>query len=328
MLLTAILCLLLSLPVSAAVKSDGWHRASNGVSYYYINGKIAKGFVKIKNKTCYFNAKGKLVKNSWVFYKGKKYRADNYGTIKKNCFVKVNGKFYSLKADGSVRKGWQKFSYGTSYFGADGAIRKGVQTIGKKTYVFSDRGILLKGTQKRGNTTYYLTDRGSVNVKKVSSGGKTTYYDAAGKKMSSLKVQEFETLLRAKAIVAKITNGSMSQEQKLKACFDWVIAKPYVTRRKFSNDAGWPALYADDHFILGGGNCEADASAFAYMAKALGYTKVYVCTDSEGRGLPHSWAEINGLVYDPLFAEAKNYNRYYGATYKTYELYPVLHIAI
>ena len=91
--------------------------------------KIAKGFVKIKNKTCYFNKKGKLVKNAWVIYKGKKYRADRCGTIKKNCFVKVDGKFYSLKADGSVRKGWQKFSYGISYFGKDGAIRKGLTVI-------------------------------------------------------------------------------------------------------------------------------------------------------------------------------------------------------
>ena len=106
-LLALLICLLLSLPVSAAAKKDGWHKASNGVVYYYKNGKIAKGFVKIKNKTCYFNKKGKLVKNAWVIYKGKKYRADRCGTIKKNCFVKVDGKFYSLKADGSVRKGWQ-----------------------------------------------------------------------------------------------------------------------------------------------------------------------------------------------------------------------------
>ena len=62
-LLALLICLLLSLPVSAAAaKKDGWHKASNGVVYYYKNGKIAKGFVKIKNKTCYFNKKGKLVK--------------------------------------------------------------------------------------------------------------------------------------------------------------------------------------------------------------------------------------------------------------------------
>ena len=329
-LLALQICLLLSLPVSAAVtKKDGWHKASNGVVYYYKNGKIAKGFVKIKNKTCYFNKKGKLVKNAWVIYKGKKYRADRCGTIKKNCFVKVDGKFYSLKADGSVRKGWQKFSYGISYFGKDGAIRKGLTVINGRTYLFSQKGILLTGTQTVGKTTYYLSDRGRLEMKKVSTGNGTLYYDGNGKKLSDVKVQDIETLERAKKIAAEITNSGMSQSQKLKACFDWVIKKPYVMRRKFVNEPGWPALYANDHFLLGGGNCESDAAAFAYLAKAIGYTDIHVCTDSDGTyGLAHSWAEINGLVYDPLFAEAKDYNKYYGAPYGVYELHPILRVAL
>ena len=38
-----LICLLLSLPVSAAeTKKEGWQKASNGVAYYYKNGKIAK----------------------------------------------------------------------------------------------------------------------------------------------------------------------------------------------------------------------------------------------------------------------------------------------
>ena len=329
-LMALLICLLLSLPVSAAAaKKDGGHKASNGVVYYYKNGKIAKGFVKIKNKTCYFNKKGKLVKNAWVIYKGKKYRADRCGTIKKNCFVKVDGKFYSLKADGSVRKGWQKFSYGISYFGKDGAIRKGLTVINGRTYLFSQKGILLTGTQTVGKTTYYLSDRGRLEMKKVSTGNGTLYYDGNGKKLSDVKVQDIETLERAKKIAAEITNSGMSQSQKLKACFDWVIKKPYVMRRKFVNEPGWPALYANDHFLLGGGNCESDAAAFAYLAKAIGYTDIHVCTDSDGTyGLAHSWAEINGLVYDPLFAEAKDYNKYYGAPYGVYELHPILRVAL
>ena len=325
-----LICLLLSLPVSAAeTKKEGWQKASDGVAYYYKNGKIAKGFVRIKNKTCYFNQRGKLVKDSWVFYKGKKYRADHWGTIKKNCFVCVDGKFYSLKADGSARKGWQQFPYGLAYFGNDGVLRKGLQTINGKAYLFSQKGILLTGTQTVGNTTYYLSDRGRLEMKKVATQNGNLYYDGDGKKLSDVKVQDIETLERAKKIAAEITNSSMTQEQKLKACFDWVIKKPYVMRRKFVNEPGWPALYANDHFLLGGGNCESDACAFAYLAKAIGYTNIYVCTDSDGTwGLAHSWAEINGLVYDPLFAEAKNYNKYYGAPYGVYELHPILHVAL
>ena len=196
-----LICLLLSLPVSAAeTKKEGWQKASDGVAYYYKNGKIAKGFVRIKNKTCYFNQRGKLVKDSWVFYKGKKYRADHWGTIKKNCFVCVDGKFYSLKADGSARKGWQQFPYGLAYFGNDGALRKGLQTINGKAYLFSQKGILLTGTQTVGKTTYYLSDRGRLEMKKVSTGNGTLYYDGNGKKLSNVKVQDIETLERAKKI--------------------------------------------------------------------------------------------------------------------------------
>ena len=58
-------------------------------------------------------------------------------------------------------------------------------------------------------------------------------------------------------------------------------------------------------------------------------TMVNKCTDSDGTyGLAHSWAEINGLVYDPLFAEAKDYNKYYGAPYGVYELHPILRVAL
>ena len=157
--------------------------------------------------------------------------------------MKVDGKFYSLKADGSVRKGWQKFSYGISYFGKDGAIRKGLTVINGRTYLFSQKGILLTGTQTVGKTTYYLSDRGRLEMKKVSTGNGTLYYDGNGKKLSNVKVQDIETLERAKKIAAEITNSVMSQSQKLKACFDWVIKKPYVMRRKFVNEPGWPALY-------------------------------------------------------------------------------------
>lgn len=73
----------------------------------------------------------------------------------------------------------------------------------------------------------------------------------------------------------------------------------------------------------------ADASAFAYLAKALGYKNVYVCTDGyRNDENSHGWAEINGRVYDPLFAEAKSYSRNYGVRYGVYPLSPVMRVKI
>ena len=111
-----LICLLLSLPVSAAeTKKEGWQKASNGVAYYYKNGKIAKGFVRIKNKTCYFNQRGKLVKDSWVFYKGKKYRADHWERSKELLCVR-RWKILFSESRRKRKKRLAAVPYGLAYF--------------------------------------------------------------------------------------------------------------------------------------------------------------------------------------------------------------------
>ena len=97
------------------------------------------------------------------------------------------------------------------------------------------------------------------------------------------------------------------------------------------NQTSWPALYANDYFINNGkrGNCFSDACSFAYLAKALGYKNVYACVDtSQTNGSGQCWAEVDGLVYDPLFSEAKGYYKYFGASYRSYGLYPMRKVAI
>lgn len=95
-------------------------------------------------------------------------------------------------------KGWQQFPYGLAYFGNDGVLRKGLQTINGKAYLFSQKGILLTGTQTVGNTTYYLSDRGRLEMKKVATQNGNLYYDGDGKNSADVKVQDIETLERAK----------------------------------------------------------------------------------------------------------------------------------
>ena len=133
-------------------------------------------------------------------------------------------------------------------------------------------------------------------------------------------------LERAKKIAAEITNSSMSKSQKLQTCFNWVIKGYYNIWRDFDQGGkDWPATFANDHFLHHNGDCVSDAGAFAYLAKAIGYKNVYVCADAvQSNNNAHAWCEINGYVYDPLFAEAKSYSKYYGATYGSYGLYPVL----
>ena len=179
-------------------------------------------------------------------------------------------------------------------------------------HVFSKKFPIVK------DKTYTYTVRSYCSTGKTYGG-----YNKTGKKVKATPAGEAEIKkaeANAEKIVNQITNSSMTKAQKLKVCFDWVIKHPYENRRVFARIPGWTGYYANDHFVYGKGDCHSDACAFAYLAKALGYSNIYVCTDTAGTANAHSWAEVDGLVYDPLFAEAKSYSRNYGVTYRTYIL--------
>lgn len=272
----------------------GWYTLKDGVKqrYYKKNGEYLVGLHKIKDKVYYFNKSGILQKNVWITRNGQNFY-DGADSTK--------GAIY--------------------YFGADGARYQGLKKINKKYYYFNKYGIMQTGTVVDGQMTYYLKSNGVLEAKKK---GSTVYY-ANGKAMGKTAGYEYETLQRAKKIVADNTTPSMSDAQKLEKCFRWVMAKYYAIPRTFLKQEGWPALYANDHFIQGRGNCFSDACAFAYLAKALGYKNIYVCVDTDKiNNNGHCWAEINGLVYDPLFAQAKNFSRNYASSYRVYGLYPIL----
>lgn len=264
------------------------------------------------------------VKNGWYAYGTRKryYKNGKYLTGMR----KIHGDIYYFTPKGFMRTGWIIYNNKKYYFGSNGKRYSGVKKIDGKYYYFSDKGVLRRKTVTEGKNTYYCTEQGILEAQRI---GKDYYY-ANGKKMNSTKAYEYETLQRARGIVAEITNANMSKSQKLETCFNWVIKHYYATRRVFMNQDAWPALYANDYFIpSGGGNCFSDGCSFAYLAKALGYKNVYACVDTANLGNSgHCWAEVDGLVYDPLFAEAKNYSKYYGATYASYGLTAIRRVAI
>ncbi len=352
-------------PTVSPKPKNGWETLKNGRRRYYIQNKYVTGLVTIKKKQFLFSERGYLLRSSWGNVGKKRYRTNKAGMIIKDKLIRVNKKVYYMDKKGVMKKGWKVFKNGKSYFNSHGVRVTGLKKIGKnyfyfkkngiahrgwktfkagksyfggkairvtglrkikgKYYYFNKKGIMKTGTVKAKSTTYYLNEDGILQARKTDG----TYYHADGKAMDGVQAQDFETLLTAKSIAARITTPQMTKEQKLKACFDWVISKPYITYRVFGNFPGWPAVYANDHFLRAGGNCHADAAAFAYLAKAVGCQNVYVCVDSDGSGgNGHGWAEIDGLVYDPLFAEAKNYAANYGVPYGVYILHPILHIAI
>ena len=235
-------------------------------------------------------------------------------------FRKENGVIYYYTGTNHQRyekKGWAKIDGKKYYFRGDYTAATGLQKIGKNTYLFSGTGEMLTGEQKSGGSTYYLAVDGAVEG---SRRGKK-FFKADGTAMDREETYEFETYLRAKKQVAKLVNDRMSEEKKLKKCFKWVLKRPYITKRKFTTKKGWIPLYANDHFRGAGGTCMADASAFAYMAKALGYKDVYVCMNKVKKG-GHAWTEIKGRAYDPRFAKSRSFKKNYGVTYKVFCMKP------
>ena len=227
-----------------------------------------------------------------------------------------------------VRKGWYTQKNGKKKYYRNGTYVTGLQKIGKYYYLFSRNGNIIKKDikGKKKNVMYYINEKGQVEGWKKGS----NYYSPNGKKMNSAKAEEFRAYQNARRVVAQNTNSRMSKGQKLEACFHWVMRRYYRTWRRFDEGGkAWYAVQANDHFERGCGDCLADASAFAYLAKALGYKNVYVCTDGyRNDDNSHGWTEINGLVYDPLFAEAKSYSRNYGVRYGVYSLSPVMRVKI
>ena len=113
-------------------------------------------------------------------------------------------------------------------------------------------------------------------------------------------------------IISKCTNSSMTKEEKLRACYDYVGKN--ITYRTLSNDCPsnfkYHEYYAYQTVISGSGNCYGMNFLFGHLAKKLGYDvkfyKGYVGTRRD----PHGWVEIEGLIYDPELEYANNVNLY------------------
>lgn len=263
---------------------------------------------------------------------------------------KRQGRYYYIDSTGKKITGWKKVKNRTFYFlpKASGKAPKASAAVGWKNidnhwYYFNKYGVMQTGWKEVNGKKYYLRKINNEGLRGAAVTGvrkidKKWYIFGSSRgilkrEMTKKDKEDFDTLKKAKEIVKSITNDKMNDAQKMRACFDWVMAKPYAVFRKFDVNKNWTVLYANDHFVTGGGDCHSDAAAYAYLLRALGYKNVYVCLDCDGtKAQGHSWAEFDGKVYDPLFAQARVFEDYYGVGYKRnggkYTLSPVLKVQI
>ena len=130
----------------------------------------------------------------------------------------------------------------------------------------------------------------------------------------TVQTESDECLLAAAKDVAKCTYSGMSREEKLKACFDYIKTN-YLEGVRHNppysyTEPDWPVVYANDIFVYGKGDCYSFGAAYAYMARAIGYTESYAC-NSGG----HGWAEVENRTYDPEWSMHSKKYSYYAMSY-------------
>lgn len=144
-----------------------------------------------------------------------------------------------------------------------------------------------------------ILPKGSVAPGKMAN----AYYDKNDKPAQTQGYQLLVPYLDT--IISKNTNDSMTQEQKLRALYDYV--KNDINYYTLTNDCPsnflWHEYYAYQTVTTDRGNCYGYNYLFGHLALRLGYTDVKFFKGSvQEQRYPHGWVTINGMIYDPELA--------------------------
>ena len=158
---------------------DGW---SKDGWYYYVNGELAKGIVRIKDNYYYFDeSSGRVCKEArWIEFEGKRYFSNADGILYQNQMISFGNTYYYMGTDGSVQRGVMKTDYGLCFAGDDGVIQKKAQWIefeGKRYFSNADGILYQNQVITFGNIGYCMGDDGSVQYGVAKAGGKYYHTD-------------------------------------------------------------------------------------------------------------------------------------------------------
>lgn len=223
---------------------------------------------------------------------------------------------FPVSAASKYKKEWVTAKNGkVYYYNETGKKVTGMQKIGKRYYYFDEKGAQKTGWIKIKNSYYFFRNKngvkGSKGYRVESATVNGVQLLANGKaKRNSYSKQKLPLLIQARTLVDKITNDKMTQEQKLKAAFDYAKKNLKASNwGPFKNSAVWDMVYAKRPFDTGRADCYNYGAYFAYLANAIGYKASAV---SSGW---HGWAEIGNKVYDVNWAWVKKTDVYFGLPY-------------
>lgn len=149
----------------------------NGSKYYYdYRGKLAKGFLTIKNTTYYMDPETGAMQTGILKINKKYYAFDTTTGIQKKGWVTYRGKtyYFSSKTKAAL-KGWQKIRKKYYYFNTKGILQRNAWVVNKKYYVDAN-GQRTYGWLTQGKYRYYLNPKTGVKTIGRKKIGKYYYF--------------------------------------------------------------------------------------------------------------------------------------------------------
>ena len=189
-----------------------------------------------------------------------------------------------------------EYSNGNAYlYDEEHEVKKGWQII-DGDYYFFDR---ITGERVVGQTVdgIVIGADGEVDL---------TEYD----------IRKIDTMIKANNIIREITDPADTMEEKRKKAFDWILSFPYHMYRHLQGvykDEGIEIVFANDIFENEAGDCVSEACALAFLFHEIGYTDVYWVHDTG-----HSWVRCEDRLFDPVFAEGRDYDSNYNVEFWDY----------
>lgn len=221
-----------------------------------------------------------------------------HGKKAKNCWQTYRGARYYFSANGNAYKGTHRINNKIYVFDENGHLlqnqtNKMVTVFGQKYYIISKYGHPATGYFIYKNNLYYADPKGRCYQNRSRENGQL-YFTANG---SAKKNTNALLKMKVMQTVASITNPKMTREQKLRACWNYI-----VDENKFNYGGGDPDRHRPNWYREAAlqmlstrtGSCYYFACAFAAMAREIGYKNIKLWM-----GYDHCWVTIDGLHYDP-----------------------------
>ncbi len=149
-------------------------------------------------------------------------------------------------------------------------------------------------------------------------------------KDGSLKSPDSELMILVASVIESSTTGDMTRKEQLERCFNYLVSTTSYEKKIDVPLGDWPSEYAKEILGTGKGSFYNYASAFAYIAKGLGYDSRIVTgtvQSDDGGKRPHAWTEVrvgdNWYIFDAQMQKVRG-SGYYQVGYGSYPMGPIV----